>query len=343
MEQTTSATPTTTIGDADAALALADSSSAEPTTTTTPDASTTAAATVQPSGEKTVADGATTETKGEPPKWRWQDILANARETSAKEAEARVRQELEQQYTGLQDFTGIHPNERMGLLVWHRALSGDPAAQAHVVEAARTNPALAATLKGLIASEPARQPAADPEPNFMVETGDGRVAFDPDAFARWREWNNRSVISAARQEFQKELQPVQQVTQKFQQSEATAAYNTNTAQVIAKMSAADPEFKAHTKQIGEAIAADPRLLKIAIGDGVPADPELAIETAWARVYRSTVLPAKQQASEATVLANLQQRAVAGSVNPAAASTATPAKTIGDVDAAFAYANAQLGG
>jgi hypothetical protein len=324
--------PTTTIGNAEAALALADSSSADTQTTQTPSVESTAAATVQPDGQETPA-ATETPTPGEPPKWRWQDILANARETSAKEAETRARQELEQQYGWAKD---VAEHERQGLLTWRAAMNGDPQALAHL----KANPQVVTWLKGLM--EPA-QTAPDPEPEPDLQTADGTPVYSAMRQREWREWNNRQLTGTFEQKLQKALQPLQTVAHTFQSRESEAAYNTTVSGVIAKMEAADPTFKTHRKDVADLIMNDPKLRTMALGDGQQsADPETALEIAWSRVYRAKVLPGQQQQSEAQVISTLQQRAVAATTNPASATSATPKSMLGDARAALEHAYAVVG-
>jgi hypothetical protein len=334
----TSAAPVTTLGDARAALALADSSSAAPATTTEAPSSSTAAATVQPEATDPAQESGQTKAKGEPPAWRWQDLLENARKTSAEEAAARVRQEVEQQYAGLSDFAQLGPTERAGLALWHRALNGDPAARAEVASRAQANPQLAQALQGLIAQPQA--PAANAEPEPDLQAPDGTLVFSAPQLKKWQQWNHQQITS----QFQKELQPLQAVAQSFQQGQAASAYTTTVASVIASMTAADPVFAEHKADVSKALTADPRLMTLALGDEqTKADPAMALEIAWNRVYRSKVLPATQKQSEAQVLTTLQQRAVAATTNPATATSATPRSTLGDARASLEHASAQLGG
>ena len=354
MEQTTSAasptstqSTTTTLGDASAALAMADSSLATPATETpaavpAPDA-TTQAQTTDPA-QAPVSTEVQEGTKGEPPKWRWQDILANARETSAKEAEARVRQELEQQYAGVKDFTSIDAAERAGLLVWRAALNGDPQA----IAAIRANPMAAQRIQSLFQErQQAETPDPEPQPDFVLPVRDAqgnivgeKPIYSAETLAKREAWLKQQWLTEVR----KEIQPLQQTAQTFQQQQAQATFNNSVSGVIAKMKGADPLFEKHTTDVAQTLQSDPRLMALALGsDTQPPDVETALELAWGRVYRTKVLPAQQSQSEANVLAKLQQQAVAGTVSPAAASASVPKQTLGNAEAALAHARAQLGG
>jgi hypothetical protein len=312
------------------ALSAAPAATASPAVTPTiesPAAETSApAATTQAAAETETPVPATTtapETPpaGEPPKWRWQDILANARDTAAKEAEARIRQEVEQQYTGLKDFAQIDASERAGLLVWQRALSGDPQALARI----KANPDAVQAIQRLFVAE---QQAQDTEPEPDLQAPDGTLVYSAAKQREWRECNNRQL----EKKFSEQLQPLQRMSQTFEQRERQDAYNNTTASAVARLTASEPDFKEHKRDVWELINSDRVLSKMAIGDparpDIEPDPATAIEIAWGRVYRTKVLPAKQKTSEADVVANLQQRAVAGTVNPSAATSSTPKKFTG---------------
>lgn len=316
-----------------------------PVTETTPAETTPAAATAQPAATdqapasaSPAADAldpnATEEPpKGEPPKWRWQDILANARETSAKEAEARIKQEYEAKYGGLDAFATLNPQERDGMLVWHRALSGDPQARALV---AQVDAKVAASMGWT--SAPADDPEPEPDYDLPVKDANGNIVGTQSIYSaaqqkKWQEWSTRRLTAQIRQELQKDLQPVHQVVRTHQVQQAYA----DVAAVIAEMKAADPAFDAHKADVGTVLRGDPQLWALA-----DTNPKLAVETAWHRVWREKVLPKRDQESEAKVLANLQQKAAAGSVNPNAPATATPPRFTPGQDG-FAAALAHFAG
>lgn len=308
---TTSTTTTDRPGSMSAALASVEAPSASsPETTATPTETAPAAATVQP--EAAAIEQAPVDPdpqKGAPPQWRWQDILENARRTSAEEAKAAALKE----YQWAQQ---IDPSEREGLLTLRRAFAGDPQAIAHI----RSNPQAVTLLKGLIAEQQAAASDAEPEPDLQAP--DGTLVYSAAQQAKREAWL-RSQYDAR---LEQRLQPFERVAQTFQQREQLAAYTTTASSVIAKMEAADPAFKAHKKDIAEAIATDERLSRLAYGDptrGIEPDLEAAMELAWARVHRTKVLPVQQKQSEAEWATNLKTRAVAAVTNPSTASTATP--------------------
>lgn len=245
--------------------------------------------------------------KGEPPKWRWQDILANTRETTAKEVETRIRQEMEQRYEWAK-VIGDH--ERDGLLTWRAAMNGDPQAIARI----KATPEAMKWLSGLH-TEP-EQPQADPEPEPDLQTADGTPVYSATRQREWREWNNRQLLGQVKQE----IQPLLQAHQMTKVERENAAHEAKSAQAISKLMESDPEFKSHSKEVAEAIKADPFLVEMTVNH-----PDKALLFAWERVKLTKVLPGKAQASEAAVLANAQQRAVASTANPGAPAPSAPKK------------------
>ncbi len=292
-----------------------------PTTDGQPTENASAAAIAQPEAQPTAAVTASPDSqqpaKGEPPAWRWQDILENTRKSVAEETAARVRQEVEQQYSWAKDISASE-QERANLINWYRKLNADPvSAFRELQQAIEAHPQYAAALK---------PQQADPEPEPDLQTADGQFVYSASQQKAWQEWNTRRISTELRKEFQQELQPLKQTHQTLQSQQASAAYNDSVASVIARMSEADPKFKEHRKDVFEVIQSDPKLLDRAIGtaDSAP-DPETAIEIAWGRVHRSKVLPTLQQTTQSQVLADLQQRATASTVNPGAPSVTSPKK------------------
>lgn len=287
----------------------------------------TQAATETPAPESVAADAEAPVT-GEPPKWRWQDILANARKTAAEEAEARLKQEYE---TKVRAFEGVDPSELAGYRVMQAALAGNPQAIAQV----RQNPEALQALRAMVAEQ---QATADPEPEPDLQTADGTPVFSAQAKREHDAWLRREL----KREWQQEIAPLKQDAETRQQETATHQYATTLQGVVAEMKAADPAFEKHLPDVRAVINGDPELLRYAIGDEqTKANPRLALRYAWNEVYRTKVAPAQRQAAEAETVANLQQRAVAGTVNPSSPTAGSP-KKFSKGEKGFAEALAHFG-
>jgi len=182
-------------------------------------------------------------------------------------------------------------------------------------------------------------PQADPMPEPDLQAGDGSLVYSAKQQALKDEWLERRLTSKLTKQFEDKLQPLQTVAQTFQQREAHAAYTATTQPVIAALKETHPEFTAHMKDVWELINSDQQLTAMALNRETAP---IAIKYAWSEVYRDEVLPLKQQQTEAKVLTDLQQRAVAATTNPATASTATPKPTLGNARAALEHAQSVLG-
>lgn len=309
------------------ALALADSSPATPASSTQA-VSTPAAAIAQPADGTTTPTVSANATPPAPPAWRWQEILANARTKAAEDATAKARAEIEAQYSGLSDFASIDANERAGLLVLRRALSGDQAARAQLAQAAQRDPSIAQALSGMFATETAQARGAEAMPEPDLQAQDGTLVYSAQQMQKLREWDQRQLTSSLTKSFDEKLQPLSRVAETFQQREQQAQAWTEVGQILTQFRA-DPDFKAHEKEVKAELAQDPRLAALA-----DRDPQQALELAFNRVYRELIVPARAKASEGDTLANLQRKAVAGTTNPATATPTMPAKTLGNARAAL---------
>jgi hypothetical protein len=214
-----------------------------------------------------------------------------------------------------------------------------------LLEHVLANPALSPALTARLAPHAGRwlagqrgrvaEAATDLEPEPDLQAPDGTLVYSAPRQREWRDWNNRQLTK----QFEQKLQPLQHVAQTFEMQSRTASYSTSTQRAIAALKAEHPDFEKHMPAVGAAIQADPVLQDLALSEQSAA---FALRAAWDRVRLSTVVPAQLKTSEATALANAQQRAAAATPNPAAASTTTPKPTVGDARAALEYANQQLG-
>ena len=271
--------------------------------------------------EATTPEG--TPPAGEPPEWRWQDILSNTRETTAKETEARIRKE----YEWAQTLEQAPANERQNLMAWYQSLSTDPiAALSQLQQAVQADPALRERLTATSQATPAS--AEEPEPD--LQNSDGTLVYSAPQLKEWQTWNQSKLMA----DMEQRLAPLQHAAS---QAEAARLHTTAYTEASTAINSfrEDAEFMAHTGEIKTLIEQDQRLSALA-----DRDPKAALEVAWTRIYREKVLPAKLNGTEAEVLNKLQQKAQAGSVNPASPSTATP-KTFSQGEAGFAEALAHF--
>jgi hypothetical protein len=332
-----------------AALESADAADASPASTPVPETTptapiegeATAAAIAQPVAETTAPDPATTEEKpkGEPPAWRWQDILENARKTTAEETAARVRQEIEAQYAEVRDFQSMTSEERAGLKVWQQAMAGDPAAQAHIRTVAQSNPALAQTLRAFVGAEQAQAVDPEPQPDAAIQLADGTQVpvYTADGQRKREAWLRNQLAPELETRLMEKFKPLAATAEKLQALErneqAKQASTQWATQIIAPLSKL-PYFAEFKPDLSKALLALP---ETATGEQMQA----AVYDAY-----TTLLTAKTSAlttqETSKAVAAITQRAVAGTTNPSSASTATP-KTFAPTADGFADALAHFGG
>ena len=301
-------------------------STPEPVSTSTApvEGEATAAAIAQPETETPAPVLATTEEKpkGEPPAWRWQDILENARKTTAEETAARVRQEIEAQYADVNDFKSMTSEERAGLKLWQQAMSGDPTAQAHIRTVAQSNPALAQTLRAFVGAEAQAQAAepGPPKPDGAIQLADGsQVPVYTDEGMRQREaWFRAHLERELEARMMDKFKPLASTAEKLQaierQNELHQQSTQWAAQIIAPLSKL-PYFDELKPELGKALTALP---PTATGEEMQA----AVYSAYTTLLTAKTSALAQQGTTKAVAA-ITQRAVAGTTNPASASTATP--------------------
>lgn len=317
--------PASTVNDAAAALVFADSSLATPETPETPpaDAVTPPVETpVQASTDPTVDDPRSPTI----PRARFDEV--NTRREKAEEAL--------KQYEAIRDF---QPAELQAATNLARSFRTNPVETAlQILSELEADPQHAPLLRShfartLGARKAEAVPSDAPEPEADLQAPDGTLVYSAAQQAKREAWLEQRWMANVR----KELDPLKQVAQTFQQERANAKAHTEVGAVLTKMRA-DPDFKANEAEIRAIVFSDPKLEALA-----DRDPEQALEIAYARVFKAKVLPQRIKDSEGKTLANLQQRAVAAVSNPATASSATPRNTLGNARAALEYASTVTAG
>lgn len=232
MEQTTASETTTSAPSSfsEAAAALEASSASTPATTTpaetpAPAATTQAAAETPVAGSEGAASASAQKATGEPPQWRWQDILETQRKKAAEEARAAALQEY-------QWATGISPEDRAIL-----------------------SQAIAAYKQ----PKPASQSAADAAPEPDLQAQDGTLVYSAPQLQKWHEWNEKRLL----RQFEEQLKPLKERDELLQEQERALRSWNDVTQITTKFRAAHPDFHAHEPTIAKAIFDDPELADLA--------------------------------------------------------------------------------
>jgi hypothetical protein len=284
-----------------------DSSASTPSPESTPPASASADTTDPPAADASTEGP--TPGAGEPPKERWADILANARAKAAEDAVAPLswaKQVSQQEYQQVAELA--------------KRASADPIGYLQdFIKELQGSPEHAAQLRSLAAKALAQrqtQPTESQEPEFMLPQPDGSIAFDPAAFASWKQWQQKQLLA----QVQQQLQPYQQTHEQLQAERAAAKERHESQQFASTVTADVKTWPGVTEDamraMAEVIRTDPKL---------PAKPTYAdLDAATNRAYRAVVAPTLSQKAQATLLDNLKTKATAStSVNPGSAAPSAP--------------------
>lgn len=292
-------TGTGTTGPATFAEAFAaDASSASTPSGDSAPAASASAATTEPPVANATPDG-TTPATGEPPKERWPDILANAREKAIAEwrqqhgwAEQVNAQEFQQIQRIARHFAG--GDVESGLRSLLAELGQDPQA--------------AQVLRSLHARELAKLRGQSQGPDLnpiqvQLENGQTVGLYTAEQIAALRnQW-----LADAQQQFQ----PIAQTVQTLQQREAALQQQAAITQYV-ETTYSDVQTWPGMDDAGNRKAVADTLAQMRVDDDDPRAVSLALNAA----YRQVVLPKLSQKAQATLLDDLKTKAAAStSVNP----------------------------
>jgi len=298
--QTESATPDAVL---DAAFAEP-SGAVEPSGASEP-ANEPAAAIAQPQAPATPEGGV----KGEPPKERWDSILANARKKAADEALAAHRDHLEVVAELKRDFPGT---------------------LARLLEEAAANPQYSETVTARAAAllnSRKQQAKANAEPEPDLQTADGALVYSADQLRKWHQWNQNQTTAKLTEQFK----PLQQLQQQFVQHQHVQQLTREAASIAEERGAtwkSMPFFDENKAAIltrqqeiyAEAEAASKR------GEGRfdPVNtPWMALQQAYAEVVRTHAVPKLQSQQTDSLVAQAARKRAASSGDPAASAPAQP--------------------
>lgn len=294
------------------ASSFADSSSAPTSTATTP-SDQAASPTVTPDGQPAPA-GTNASTTNEPPKERWDTILANARQKEA----ARVEAEWRQRVGWAEGVTPDQVRELQELAQWREQQRRDPVSYvAQLWQELQEHPQFAQAMRSqaariLAARQQAANEDTEPQPDLQSQDERGNIipVYSAAQQARREAWLRRQIESGLAQR----LQPLEQIAQQQQQAQAAQAWNQWAEQTATQELSFAREHWDGFKDL------EPK-----IGALMRQYPQATLEQAYIHVYQSEVLPTYREKAKADALADLQTKAHASTDNPAASSATRPVR------------------
>lgn len=244
--------------------------------------------------------------KGEPPRERWDTILANARTKAREEALAEHREHLEVVAELKRDFPGT-----LARLLEEGA--GDP----------RFNEIVTAKAAALLNAQK-QQAKANQEPEPDLQTADGALVYSADQLRKWHQWNARQNEAKLTEQFK----PLQQLQEQFVQHQQTQAL-TQEAISIAEKRGAQWKNMPHFSDHKDAILARQQQL-YSEAHGQPGfDPkngpwELMLQ-AYSEIVTTQALPKLQSQQTESLVASAQRKRAASTSDPGASLPAQPRK------------------
>lgn len=300
-EPTADSTPTI-----DATLDAAFEPSSEPAAGSEPSAQTEpakepAAATAQPP-----AQTQTESQTGEPPKERWDSILANARTKAREEALAEHKNALE-------IFQEIQRDPGAAIARWFEELAGND----------RYSEAMAAKAAALLNARKQKGKAED-EPAPDLQTQDGALVYSADQLRKWQEWNGRQIEKRLGEQF-KPLTELRDQVEQSREAQRVTQQAVSLAQKRGEAWKSMPFYEDNKDAIlkrQQELYADAS--KAPGFDAVNGPWEL-LQRAYGEIVQSHALPKLQATKTEQLVANAAHKRAGSASDPAAAAPAQPRK------------------
>lgn len=265
--------------------------------------------------------------KGEPPRERWDQILANARTKATEEALAKYRD----------------PQTGRDLLQVAQLLSQDfPGTLAQLIDEAVGDDRFAdgITAKAAALLNARKQKGKlDAEPEADFQTAEGVPFYSADQLRKWHEWNNRQT----ERKFGEQYKPLMELQNRFQKMEQRAQ-DEKKAFSVAKQRGdlwkSMPMFEENKAAILERQQA---IYTEMVGAGRSDDPDMpweAMQKAYAEVIQTQAIPKLQAKQTETLVASAQHKRAGSTTDPGAASAPARPPKFRTPDEALDYAFSQ---
>lgn len=261
--------------------------------------------------------------KGEPPREKWEHILANARTKARDEALAEHKHALEIFKSLQTDLPGTLAQ------LLEEAASDD-----------RFSDAITAKAAALLNARKQRG-KLDAEPEADLQTADGALVYSADQLRKWHEWNTRQMERKLGEQF-KPLTELQQRFTTVQQRIEDEQKALTSAKERGAMWENMPFFKDHKDAILERQQAIYAELKQQGATDDVNTPWLALQRAYAEIVNTQALPKLKANETATLVASAAHKRAGSSVDPSAHAPATPRKPRTPDEALDQVFNAALG-
>jgi len=287
-----------------------------------------APSTTEPAGATPGSDGAaplTTETTTAPgpvPYERFTEV-----NTRMKASEDRWRKAEE----GFGEILRMDPQSIRGMLAWYKQAGADPAAFAtelinNLASDERYRPQVASQAARILGSLRGVTPKEAPEPQPDLVAENGEQVFSAKQLRAWQEWNSQKSSAAMETRLAEALKPLAELRQQQQAAKVRTQVDQQASQQY-QQAQQWHGFKDHESEIAAAF---------------DANPSWDLKDAYLHVLHTKILPTLPAQAKAQVVADLQSKAAASTMNPANATRPTKPDFHGDFKAALEWAHARKG-
>ena len=238
-----------------------------------------------------------------------------------KEAEDRWRN-TEQSWG---EILKANPQQIREMLGWYQRAAADPVAHATQLLAElqadeRYRPQVASQAARILSALRQHQPKEDPEPQPDLVAENGMPVYSADRLRQWREWDSKRSQAAIEARLSEALKPLREMQEERQQSQLRQQASDSAAKQY-QQAQSWHGFKEHEADIAKAFN---------------ENPAWSLQDAYLHVLHTKILPSFPAKAQAQVVADLQSKAAAQTLNPAGAVKPSTPDFHGDFKAALEY-------
>ena len=238
-----------------------------------------------------------------------------------QEAEDRWRQ-TEQSWGPI---LKANPQQIRDMLGWYQRAAADPVSHATQLLAElqadeRYRPQVASQAARILNGLRNLQPKEEPEPQPDLVAENGVPVYSAARLREWREWDGKRSQAAMESRLTEALKPLREIQQERQQTRLSQEASQRAAEQY-QTAQSWHGFKEHEADIAAAFNEHPRW---------------SLQDAYLHVLHTKILPSYPATAQAKVVADLQSKAAAQSLNPAGAVRPSTPDFKGDFKAALEY-------
>lgn len=233
------------------------------------------------------------------------------------------RQNLEQSWG---EILKADPSRLREMIGWYQRAAADPVAHAtqllsELQADERYRPQVASQAAKILSALRVQQPKEDPEPQPDLVAENGLPVYSAKQQRDWLGWNQRKMQAEFDAKLQQTVAPFKSLVQRQQQVELEQQTK---AQADAQLQRARQwhGFKEHESEIAKVF---------------DAHPEFDLKDAYLHVLHEKILPTLPAKAQAAVVADLQSKAAAQTLNPSGATRPATPDFKGDFKAALEHA------